>query len=132
MATPQWYAARCLFSHSVLSGKARRKHVYEERVVLLRANTDNDAIRQAEREARKYARSGMGISYLGYVETYHLFAASIRSGTEVFSLMRSSNLRAEPFLSRYYDDGSEHRRKWTRSGSRTTGIWTPPVKPERR
>jgi hypothetical protein len=118
-AIKDWYAARCLFRHGALKGTTRRKHVYEERIILLRAGSDNEAIKLAEREARKYARQDAGISYLNYAETYHLFEASIRSGAEVFSLLRSSNRSAVRFLSRYYDDGSEHRRNWTRGGRRT-------------
>jgi hypothetical protein len=118
-AVKDWYAARCIFRHGTLKGTARRKHVYEERIVLLRAGSDNEAIKLAELDARKYAGQDAGITYLHYVETYHLFAASIRSGAEVFSLLRSSNRSAAGFLSRYYDDGSEHRRKWARGGRRT-------------
>lgn len=114
-----WYAARSVFRHGALKGTARRKHVYEERIVLLRAGSDNEAIKLAEREARRYAGLDAGITYLNYVETYHLFEASIRNGSEVFSLLRSSNRSADRFLSRYYDDGSEHRAAWTRSGRRT-------------
>jgi hypothetical protein len=102
-----WEDARCLFRHGGLKGATR--------LVLLRAGSDKEAITLAEHEARKYARRDPGITYLHYVETYHLFAASIRSGAEVFSLLRSSNRSAARFLSRYYDDGSEHRRNWTRS-----------------
>lgn len=90
-AVRDWYAARCVFRHGSLEGRARRKHVYEERIVLLQATSDNDAIRLAEAEARKYADQDAGITYLNYVETYHLFEGSIRSGAEVFSLLRSSN-----------------------------------------
>ena len=118
-AVKNWYAARCVFRHGALRPNARRKHVYEERIVLLRAVSDTDALKLAEHEAREYASGDPGISYLDYVETYHLFETSIRSGAEVFSLLRSSNLSGPSFLSRYYADGSEHRREWTRGGRRT-------------
>ena len=118
-AAKDWYAARCLFRHGALKGTARRKHVYEERIVLVRAGSDREAIRLAERDARKYAGQDAATTYLNYVETYHLFETSIRTGAEVFSLLRSSNLSGSRFLSRYYDDGSEHRHDWTRGGRRT-------------
>ncbi|MGH9785953.1 MAG: DUF4288 domain-containing protein [Terriglobia bacterium] len=116
-----WYAARCLFRHGALTANIRRKHVYEERIILLRASSDREAIKLAEEEARKYASHDPSSAYLNYVETYHLFEASIRSGAEVFSLLRSSNLSATAFLSRYYDDGSEHRRKRPSGGRRAKG-----------
>jgi len=119
VAAKDWYAARCVFRHGALTGTTRRRHVYEERIVLLQAGSDNEAIKLAEREARDYAGQDAGITYLNYVETYHLFEKSIRNGAEVFSLLRSSNRSAARFLSRYYDDGSEHRRSWKRGGRRT-------------
>ena len=103
-----WYTARCLFRHSSGSRLSRRRFLYEERLVIIRARSADEAIRKAESEAREYARLTGG-RYLGFVETFHLFESRLRSGTEVFSLLRSSNRTPNPFLSRYYDDGSEHR-----------------------
>jgi hypothetical protein len=65
-AVKDWYAARCLF-HIALKGMARRKHVYEERMVLLRAGSDSDSIKLAERDARSYEGQDAGITYLNYV-----------------------------------------------------------------
>lgn len=103
-----WYAARCVFCHAIGQRLPRRRHLYEERVIILRARSADEAIREAEREAREYARS-TGARYLQFVETFHLLEKRVGSGSEVFSLMRSSNRAPDPFLSRYYDDGSEHR-----------------------
>lgn len=119
-AAKDWYAAPLHLPPREPEGAARRKHVSEERTVLLRAGSDNEAIKLAEPDARKYAEQDGGITYLHCVETYHLFAASIRSGAGVFSLMRSSNRSAAGFASWYYDDGSEHRRKWARGRRRAT------------
>ena len=84
--------------------------MYEERLVVVRARSQNQAIRVAEREARAYAKGLTSVKYLGFVEVFELFARALRSGAEVFSLMRSSNLAPAGYLSRFFDDGSEHRR----------------------
>ncbi len=106
-----WYAARTIFRHVSLRPRRRQKHVYEERIVLLRAASETQAIQKAERDAAKYADAHAGVEYVGFVETFRLVESRIRSGSEVFSLMRSSSLSAPRFLSRYFADGSEHRRK---------------------
>lgn len=105
-----WYAVRCVFLHPDLRGEKGRKHVYEERIILVRAGSDREALRKGEREAREYSKGLGKVRRLEFVETFHLFGKAIREGTEVFSLMRSSNLDGPRFLERYFDDGSEHRR----------------------
>jgi hypothetical protein len=99
-----------LFEHLRVKPDGGRRRVFEERIVLIRASSEAQAIREAEREARTYAKD-VEAKYLKFVETYHLYAAAVRSGTEVFSLMRSSNMIPRRFVSRYFDDGSEHRRR---------------------
>jgi hypothetical protein len=106
-----WYAARAVFIHDGVRPRRRRKRVYEERIVLIRAATEADAIRQAEVEAAEYAKAHDGVSYAGFLETFRLFGSRLGSGSEVFSLMRSSNLTPSRYVSRYLDDGAEHRRK---------------------
>ena len=106
-----WYAARAVFTHEGLRPRRGRKRVYEERIVLLRAANERDAMRRGEREAAEYVKAHDGVAYIGFMETFHLFESRIRSGSEVFSLMRSSSLTPPRFLSRYLDDGSERRRK---------------------
>ena len=106
-----WYAARAVFLHKGLGPARGKKRVFEERIVLLRAATEKAALREAEREARRYARSTSGVDYVGFVETFRLFESRLRSGSEVFSLMRSSTLTPSRFVSRYVDDGTERRRK---------------------
>lgn len=105
-----WYAVRSVFLHPDLRGERRRKHVYEERIIVVRADSDAEAIRKGEREAKEYSKRLKSVRRLKFVETFHLFGKALREGTEVFSLMRSSNLDGSRFLTRYFDDGSEHRR----------------------
>ena len=103
-----WYSARCIFEACGLPAPEGR-HVYEERIVLIRADSDDEAMQKAERFAEQYA-AACGFDYLGHVMTYHMPESVIGDGTEVFSLMRTSPLGADDFIRRYFSDGTEHAR----------------------
>ena len=109
--TTAWYAARAVFLHKSIRPSRGKKRVFEERIVLLRAATEKAAIQEAEREARRYARTTSGVDYVSFVETFRLFESRLRSGSEVFSLMRSTTLTPSRFVSRYFADGTECRRQ---------------------
>ena len=80
--------------------------MYEERVILIRASTVEDAMRKGETEAKGYAREG--IEYLGFMDLYHLATDGVGDLSEVYSLMRSSNLSPTEYLDHFYDTGTEH------------------------
>ena len=104
MSSEPWYAARSIFLHNGLRAAADGP-VYEERIVLIRAGSFEEATRKAEEEAKAYEKPG--IEYLDYVMLYHLFEESVGDGAEVFSLMRSSDLGPEDYIDRFFDDGGE-------------------------
>lgn len=105
MGDETWYSARCVFRH-----RASASSSYEERVILLHANSFDEALRQAEAEARAYAASLEGVEYLEYLDLYRLFENSVGDGTEVFSLIRDSEMEPAEYISRFFDTGSEHSR----------------------
>ncbi len=102
-----WYSARCVFCHRI----ATDQKTYEERVILLRAEREEEATRLAEEEAEEYAAAHEACSYTGLIDLFHLFETEIGHGAEIFSLMRSSALEAKEYLDRYYDTGCEHSRR---------------------
>lgn len=102
-----WYAARCLFRHPGLPAELGET-VYEERIVLVRADSFEGATRKSKEEALTYASEG--IEYLGFVELYHLFDADVGDGSEVFSLMRTSSLDSDAYIARFLDTGAERSR----------------------
>ncbi len=108
-ASEPWYSARCLFRNGFADPSESK--VYEERIVLIRAESFEDAIRQAEQEAREYVAESNDIQYLGYVDVYHLFEEVVGDGTEIFSLLRTSKLGSGEYLSRHFDTGTERTRK---------------------
>ena len=85
-----WYSAQCIFLHAdKVHGPTE---MYEERIVLLRAESMEAAIEQAEKDAEKYCRDVKGCRYIGYVNVFAIYDDEIGDG--------SGNLREyanEPF-----------------------------------
>jgi hypothetical protein len=102
----QWFGAKCVFAHHSLSIDEEDIH-YEERVVLVRAKSLDDAIQQGEREARRYASERSNCQYIEFINVFKLTTDALEPGTEVYSLMRRSTLSPSDFLDRYYNDGTE-------------------------
>lgn len=107
----EWYGIRCLFGHGPSEIEAGAR-VYEERIVILRATSFEDAVTKAEQDAETYASALDGVEYLGLAQAYEI-ADDIADDpcqqcAEVFSLMRSSALPARDYVRRFFDTGSEH------------------------
>ena len=97
-----WYSVRCVFAF-----KGEHQTRYEERVTLWRVASFEDAISRAEQEAREYGED-VGAEYLGFAQSFHLAVdGPLRSGDEVFSLIRESDLPPADYISRYFDTGTE-------------------------
>lgn len=100
----EWYSAKSVYKHVLHEGETF-KTMFEERVVLFQATDFDDAIVQAESEAEKYCREcGSECRYLGYINMYQLPEDSVGHRTEVFSVMRESELSDESFLDLFYGD----------------------------
>ena len=105
----EWYAAKSVYRHhSVSDGSGQG--TFEERVVLLRASNVEDAIARAETEAMAYCGADGGITYLNFVDVFHLIDDIVGDGTEIYSLVRESDLSDDGYLERFYDSGSERSR----------------------
>ena len=99
-----WYSARSLFVHEHTPSDVLPARVYEERIVLLRAASFDDAIQLAENEAREYAARDEGRRYLGHVDVFHLFDDDIGSGTEVYSVLRVGTPDPDLFVEKLTGD----------------------------
>lgn len=104
MNAEPWYSARCIFRHRA---SAPLPASYEERIVLLKADDFDDAVRRAEEDARMYADSLEDVEILLSIDVYHLFVDSVGDATEVFSLIRDSDLGPDEYISRFFQTGSE-------------------------
>ena len=112
MEIKEWYGAKTLYqvrSNTVTSPNK----LYEERIVLIKANSFDDAILKAEEEAKRYANGDPVITYLEYVNVFKLYSEKILDKTEVFSLMRESKYTPDKYIDRYFDTGKERNKKTT-------------------
>ena len=106
MNPKEWYGARTIYQHYTKKKIAKNK-LYEERIVLIKANSFDDAITKAEKEAEKYSKENSSSKFLGYVNVYKLVDGKLRNYTEVYSLMRDSTLSEEPYIDNFFDTGKE-------------------------
>ena len=112
MGTEPWYGVRLVYR---LTG--RPAQAYEERIVIVRADSFDEAIAKAERYCKDYEDETT--VYTGYAMTFHIFdedGSSLGEGVEVFSLIRESDLDPDEYLARFHDTGRE-RAKHTGDGS---------------
>lgn len=109
------YSTRCLFEWAPRTGQ-RKLHLYEERITLWRANSADDAIDMAEREAQAYA--GDNSTYLGVCQSYRLVESLAVSGVEIFSLLRESDLEPQNYIDALFATGHERQ---TSDSPATTG-----------
>lgn len=103
--TEPWYGVRCVFQHGPSVGNPELTS-YEERVVLLKADSLEQALVKAEREARQYA-ADVNATYTGLAQAFHIAEDEITELSEVFSLVRDSRLAPEEYLNRHFDTGAE-------------------------
>jgi hypothetical protein len=97
-----WFGAQVIFLHSEVDGG--RKQMYEERITLLKADSFKEAIKRAEKESRKYCRGLTGCEYAGLVDVFQIVGKKVDDGTEIFSSMQKSDLKAKEYLTLHYPD----------------------------
>jgi len=100
------YSAQCIFLHA--DKVHGLKQMYEERIVLLRAESMDEAIERAEKEAEEYCKEVSGCSYTGYVNVFALYDDEIGEGSEIFSSMQNSQLAPREYLDLHYPDVPEN------------------------
>ncbi|WP_344213213.1 hypothetical protein [Kribbella sancticallisti] len=103
-----WYSVRCIFQlNEIRPGESP----YEERITMWRADDFDSAIELAEAEALDYIEE-TEFAYLGLAQCFYLGddIHQIHPGTEVYSLIRSSDLTPDQYLDTFFDTGTEHQR----------------------
>ena len=100
------YSVRCLFRWKMRPDQ-RVKHLYEERIILWSAESFDQAIELAEREAATYASDGD--EFLNYSQAYALTESLAVQGVEVFSLLRESDLEPREYIETFFDTGFERQ-----------------------
>lgn len=87
----------------------QKAHLYEERITLWNAGSLEEAINLAQHEAEAYA--GDDAERLDLFQGYWLFDEFelTNQGTEVFSLLRESDLGPQAYLDAFFDTGFERQ-----------------------
>jgi hypothetical protein len=99
----EWFSVRCVFHWVDWEGEP-----YEERITLWQAASLDDAIELAEQEARRY-ESDTGVRYVGLAQAYALGVPELTGGTEIFSLLRDSDLTPDDYVTAFFATGREHQ-----------------------
>lgn len=93
-----WFGVRSIY-HRQSPSK------YTERVVIFEAET-HDQVERAEAEGNEYALM-LGEISLGLFTTYEMSGLNVHDGTEVFALVRHSELEPPEYLDTFFDTGAE-------------------------
>jgi hypothetical protein len=110
MINEPWYAVKCLFLHKDLK-RRNGKNNFEERILLVKALSFEEAIAKAENEAADYCKVLENVEYLNFCNAFHLFESRIKDKTEVYSLITASDLNKEEYIEKYHDTGGEMTQK---------------------
>lgn len=105
MSEPEavWHAVRCFFRWKEWEGAP-----YEERVTVWLAESLDEAMRLGCAEADEYADAN-GLVHLGRAQAYLIGGSEpIQPGSEVFSLLRDSELEPPGYLDAHFHTGREH------------------------
>ncbi|HEY3506428.1 MAG TPA: DUF4288 domain-containing protein [Actinocatenispora sp.] len=101
-----WYAVRSVVKWSDDENDVSR---YEERIVIFQADSFETATRMAEEEAEEYAKDIVQGESLGLYQAFEI-SESFEDGSELFSLVRDSDLAPEEYLDHFFDTGRERQR----------------------
>jgi hypothetical protein len=102
MADQSWYGVRSIFrSDRTEDGKPCR--TFEERVVLFRASTFEDALAKGKAEAQRYAADWPHPRVFEHIVAFHIHDDELREGDEVWSCIRRLDISDEEFAKRIYE-----------------------------
>jgi hypothetical protein len=101
---PEWYGVKSLVRW--FSRKGKKTLCVEERVVIFKARSFDDAIAQAERELKAYCKRDKDATFnlepAGFINAYWIGDPRLVPGIEVFSRFSKTTLSARSFLKRFY------------------------------
>lgn len=93
-----WYGARTVYQWAEPRGKA---YLYEERIVVVCAESDEAAFAKAEAEAEAYAIAN-GVRWMGAAVLYHQDGDALIDGYEVWSVLMDSDDPYDVFCAKRY------------------------------
>ncbi len=102
-----WFGVRCVFELDPETRSDTDPRSFEERVTIWQASGFDSAIELAEADAVDYAVI-LDAKYLGLAQACKIEGPPGQS-TEVFSLIRQSELAPGEYLSAFFDTGRENQ-----------------------
>ncbi len=98
----QWYSVRSVFK---LPGApdGQRPALFEERVVIFRAASPEQALEKGRAEAKRYAESETQPRMLAHIVVFSTWEEELTEGLEVWSCLRKIEISDEEFLDRIYE-----------------------------
>jgi hypothetical protein len=103
-----WFGVKTILIHLHESDSTLR--VYEESVLLVKADNFDDAIASAERIVRKNC-SVLSCEDSGFYNAFEITDDKLSNGVEVYSIMRESKIEIDKYLDKFYDTGFERTKK---------------------
>lgn len=102
MAYQSWFGVRSLF-RSDRTDNGQPCRAFEERVVLFRAESFEEALAKGEAEAKEYAAGGSPTKVLDHIVAFSIHDDEIGEGVEVWSCIRGLDISDEEFVRRFYE-----------------------------
>ena len=103
MEEQQWYSVRSVFrSDKIVDGRPVR--MFEERVVVFRAASSEEALVKGRAEAQRYTEGETHPKLLNYIVAFGIWEEELREGEEVWCCFRETDVSDEEFLDRVYDN----------------------------
>jgi len=101
-----WFVAKTVYYNKKLD-------VYEERLVLHRATSFDEAWKKNDEEIDAYCKAqneiDSPVELVKTIEIYHLFDAKLQSGTELFSSMRRVQGSRSTYIKNAYEKGMNYK-----------------------
>src|SRR5260221_7294794 len=98
----QWYSVRTIFKVPG-STDGQRPTLFEERVVVFRAASPEEALGKGRDEAKRYSEGENQPRMLAHIVAFSLWEEELSEGDEVWSCLRQLDVTDEEFLDRVYE-----------------------------
>ena len=105
MSDNKWFTAKGIFLHKPEYLNANQW--YEERIVLLKAIDEKEALKYADEEAKNYIKDLAGTKFIEIIDVYSFYEEEVGDKCEVFSSKTISLLKPQDYLERFYPNALE-------------------------
>jgi len=100
--TQPWFSVRSIFKLPA-SPDGQRPPLFEERVVIFRAASPEQALEKGQAEAKRYSEGETQPRMLAHIVVFSIWEEELAEGEEVWSCLRRIQISDEEFLDRIYE-----------------------------